>query len=446
MSFKPVAAFVALSVSSFGVASADVSSQITSLQSQINQLQSQVSAMGKASVPSSPSGLIGLDSSLSATMMNNQSGVSKDLTLLQARQNGLNQMLTLGGYIQADAVYDHSSPAGNFINPAINDHASSTASNASRLMVSDVSLSTIANLGSWMTGYIQVGKTNVGEDTASSLVGVQQAYMVFGNLSQMPVYGFVGQKDIDFGSFATVDMYNAPLTRTLFQAYGNTAGIGYFADGFNAVASFMNGGAESQRAVAVTSNYRYANLNTTSASNINNYALNFSYGMTNDGITWNLGAGYLAGSSYLTTAQKTNGAWDMNAKVSMNGFDVMGEYVTTAQNAYGANGRVKAWDIGADYNFLSMGLSSVVSIDYSGAQMGEVAGGKGSQYVLGYRIQPLANVWTGIEYAYTKGGMNFMGTAGNTGSIPASVNTTVTGSAVDNVKNQTIALDISAAF
>src|SRR6185437_15794117 len=100
----------------------------------------------------------------------------------------------------------------------------------------NASLAATANAGKWVTGYMQIGQNVLGTSyfntlnaTAgtSSTFGIQDAYLVFGNLSAMPVYGFVGYKDIDFGSFQTVDMYNQPLTRTYFQAQGDTAGIGY---------------------------------------------------------------------------------------------------------------------------------------------------------------------------------------------------------------------------
>ncbi len=438
MKLKAIA--IALGVASaVSFANADVNSQLSSLQAQVNQLQSQVGSMGS----SSAAGVVGVNSTLSNQMMSNQSGVGKELNLLQ---NNLSVPVTVGGFVQADAVYDHSSPNGNFINPAINA-AGITSDSATRLLLSNVSLATTAKMGSWVTGYIQAGKSNVGESTASSSFGIQDAYLVLGNLSQMPVYGFVGDKDIDFGSFATVDMYNAPLTRELFQARGATAGVGVNAYGFNGTLSLMNGGAMSTSPVSVNSVTQYSNLNTINNSSINNYALNLNYGMTNGAFAWNLGVGYLAGSAFVqqntnsSGQNKTNGAWDINGKVSAMGFDLLGEYDTTANKTDLASGsaaqRAQAWDIGADYNFPVMGYKSVVNADYSGASLSGNSADKQSQYVIGYRVSPVNNVWAGLEYAYTKGGVT-LGT--NQNKNPVDLNFP------SNVSNSTVALDLTAAF
>ncbi|MCX7122507.1 MAG: LbtU family siderophore porin [Gammaproteobacteria bacterium] len=458
MKLKAIA--IALSMATVSFAHADMNSQLSSLQAQVNQLQSQVSSMGSTS-GSSMSGVVGLNSNLSMQMMDNQSGVGKELNLLTARQNGMNQMLTLGGYAEGDAVYDHSNQNNDFINPAIQSAAlTSNASNATRLMLTDASLSTTANLGSWVTAYMQLGQSNIGEGSdVTTGFGVQDAYLVFGNLAQMPVYGFAGNKEIDFGSFSSVDIYNQPLTRTLFQAHGNTAGVGVNAYGFNGVVSVMNGGQQTS-AVSVGSNYQAQNLNTSNSSQINNFAVNLTYGMTNGAISWDVGAGYLNGSSLFNNTTnashangQTNGAWDLNGKVSAYGFDLLGEYVTTVSNTYasthafgGTSAKsASAWDVGADYNFPVMGYKSVVNADYSGASLANGDNGKGSQYVVGYRVEAVNNVWAGIEYAYTKGLANYLGAS--SGALDAGSAPTLTNSSnFNNVKNSTVSLDITAAF
>lgn len=447
MKLKAIA--IALGVASaVSFANADVNSQLSSLQAQVNQLQSQVSSMGSSS--GSMAGVVGLNSNLSMQMMSNESGVGKELNLLQARQNGMNQMLTIGGYAQADAVYDHSSPRGSFINPVINNAAgaNSTESSGTNIELTDASLATTAEMGSWVTGYIQLGQSVIGSSIAPSF-GVQDAYLVLGNLSQLPVFGFVGKKDIDFGSFATVDMYNQPLNRTLFQAQGNTLGVGVSAYGFNGVASLVNGGSESTTASSVGSNYQYTNLNTNSGNKVSNGAVNLSYGMTNGPVTWNLGAGYLEGSSFKEQdGSKTNGAWDINGKVSVMGFDLLGEYDTSADKTdLTTNQRAQAWDVGADYNFPVMGYKSVVNAEYSGAKLTNNTAGKGTQYVVGYRVAPLNNVWVGLEYAYTSGIANFYGVANATANgAPSTVNINNGSTNVGNIDNSTVALDLTAAF
>ncbi len=447
---KLTAIAIALGMATVSFAHADMNSQLSSLQAQVNQLQSQVSSMNSSSSGSSMAGVVGLNSDLSMQMMDNQTGVGKELNLLTARQNGMNQMLTLGGYAQADGVFDDSNTRGAFINPGIAE-TGATSSSATRLFSTNASLSATAAMGSWVTGYMQVGQSNIG-DASSNGMGVQDAYLVFGNLAQMPVYGFVGDKDIDFGSFATVDIYNQPLTRTLFQAHGNTAGVGVNAYGFNGTVSVMNGGNQTST-VSTGSNVQLQNLNTDSNSSINNFAVNLAYGMTNGAISWNVGAGYLNGSAYLNNSNPnaTNGAWDLNGKVSAYGFDLLGEYVTTVDDTAasavpGASAqKASAWDVGADYNFPVMGYKSVVNVDYSGASLGGDNNGKGNQYLIGYRVEAVKNVWAGLEYAYTTGLANY-GALVSTAATNASSGASVANQSFNNVHNNTVALDITAAF
>lgn len=445
-----------------GMAHADVNSQLASLQAQVNQLQSQVNSSGSSS--GMMGNLVGVNSNLSWKMMSNYSGVGKEMNLLKARQMGLST-LSVGGQIQADALYDHTNMNGtnkyNFANPVING-ANPSGSTTTRLALTNVSLSTVASMGSWVTGYVQVGKPNVANSyvttsghpriatggganvgTTNTNVAIQDAYLVFGNLSKMPVYGFAGYKDIDFGSFATVDMYNQPLTRTLFQAQGNAVGVGFNGYGFNGVVSLLNGG-NHNAVTGVNGAVQQENLSTSNNNNVGNFAANVSYGMTNGMFNWNVGGGYLNGSQFTTSANKTDGAWDLNGKVSFMGFDVLAEYASTASTTNigttAQQGRAQAWDVGADYNFPVMGYKTVINADYSQAYLAKGGNHQGYQYVLGYRVQPVNNVWTGLEYSYSK---NVEGFA-NTGGFGNSIDSALAGNA--GVKNNTVTLDVTAMF
>jgi hypothetical protein len=429
------------------MAHADVNSQLASLQSQVNQLQSQVNSSGNSS---SMGSMVGVNSNLSWKMMSNYSGVGKEMNLLKARQTGSLSTITLGGDFQADATYDNASKENTpdlsptFANPQI--QASSHGTDGSALQLTTANLSTTVAAGNWVTGYLQVGQSNIGGNALEgNAFGIQDAYLVFGNLSKAPFYGFVGNKDIDFGSFATVDMYNSPLTRTLFQAQGNTAGVGFNGYGFNGTASIMNGGNQLGNYTSAGSVIQSSNLYSANGNLGSNFALNASYGMTNGGVAWNLGAGYINASQFQTTNAGTNGAWDLNGKVSAMGFDLLAEYVSTisavnATNAtrLGGTTAAQAWDVGADYNFAVMGYKSVVNADYSQAYLGANNDLQAYQFVLGYRVQPVNNVWTGLEYAYSQ---NIAGGSGipTPGRLPAVI-------AGNGVHNNTVTLDVTAMF
>jgi len=422
--------------------------QIKSLQKQLNQLQMKVNAMNNAPVSfKGVSNVMSLNSNLSSQMMSNYTGSNTEMNLLQARQNGsvANQSLTVGGLVQADAFYQHTNTVGQFANPISNASGftgNQRINSVSHLTLSNVDLAATVALNSLTTGYVQLGNYNIGESYyATSSFGIQKAYLVLGNLAQNPVYGFAGRKDIDFGSFATINPYSSPLTRAYFMATGNTAGVGYSQNGFNGTVSVMNGGSQ-YSGVAVTNLYRNQNMYTANANGINNYALNASYGQLTNGVNWKVGAGYLNGSNFTKASgspASTNGAWDVNGKVSVNNFDVLAEYDATVNqapsstNGLGTNfaaGKVKAWDLGGDYNFAVMGYKSVAALDYSTISQGHSASGNAAyQWVASYRVQPFstANVWTGVEWANTRGMVG--GVADGT-----------------RVRNNTLLLDVTAMF
>lgn len=439
--FNTIAASVAVAMTA-GFAQADTNSQLASLQAQVNQLQAQVNSMGSSN-GGSIANLVGINSNLSWQMMGNMAGVGKELTLLQARQAGMNTPITVGGYAQGAFVYQHTNNNGQFNNgfAPIFSGVGSGNSSANRLAIPDADLAFTAAIGNWATAYLQAGAEYIGQSNQPSSsnsndnLSLQYGYLTIGNFAKNPVYGFIGKKDIDFGSFATVDQFAQPLNRQLFSAVGNTVGVGVNAYGFNGAISVMNGGTGVQ------------NLYTANNDNGKNFAVNLNYGMTNSGVTWNVGAGYLNGSQFLTTNGNTNGAWDVNGKLSVAGFDLLAEYTITAKQTDGiavdSNGNVtplygssagaahaNAWSVGADYNFPVMGLNSVVSAEYSSAKLNGVSGNdnvKPKQVSLGYRIQPINNVWTGIEYDWNKGML---------GSTTAATNLTT----------NSVLLNVSAAF
>lgn len=434
-----VATIGALAVAT-GAAYADTGSmnaQIHNLQMQINQLQNQIAHGGAKGAPMM-GGLVSTNPQLSQMMLNNQQQVGNEMVLLNARKNGqLANGLTLGGAMEADAFWQHANnnATGAFLNPAITDSVFTggyTGSNATQITLTALRLQFIANINDWTTAYAQVYKGLIGTPSSSATVTtnggatlstsngetaiiVPQAYLLFGNLANNPVYGFIGRKDINFGQFSSVMNYIQPLNRILFQANGDVAGVGYSDYGFNAVVSAMNGGNQTG-IVNRTSMTQFQNLNTTSSGNIQNFALNAGYGMTNNGVDWHIGGGLLRGSAFSNNSNQTNGAWDINGKVSYANFDLLGEFTRTFQQTQD-NSHVNAWQIAGDYNFPIMGHKSVFSLSYS-AETGDNkitllnlntstgptvgSGINMQQYAVGLRSEVLKNVSAGVEYAYDR--------------------------------------------
>ncbi len=425
MKLKTIVAIVGLTAagSVFAANGQDsINAQIQDLQQQVANLQQQVSGMGSSQTTSGSTGSSGqfvqLNSDLTTQLLGNFGGTSRELAILAAKKTMQDNTLYIGGYGQFGLTWG----AANQPYTASTGDVSKSHTDVS---LDHVAMDLIGNLNQWAAAYIQMGASDVGQTNNDNSPKFQQAYILLGN-GQAPVYGFVGRKDIDFGNFSTVNMFAQPLTRELFDVNGNTAGVGYQAYGFNVVASLMNGGANgnlNNNAAgfwgagfptdgSATSIAGVNGLYTSSTNQLNNFALNTSYGATTGQINWSVGAGYLNGlwignSAYNGANNQRIGAWDLNGQVGFQGLSFLAEYVTTAQAvSYGAagSGRMSAWDLGTNYTFNAGVIpnQSVISFDYSGAKQNQTDAVSANQFVIGARNQiwPKANLWAGIEYAY----------------------------------------------
>lgn len=413
---------IAMAGSAFAAGNMSLNAQVQDLQQQVANLQTQVNQMGTAQSSSMGAGqYVQLNSAVTSQMMGNFGGVNREMVLLNSKKDLQNETLYLGGYAEAGATWQKSNNNGDSYTTS-GGHLVA-AKSSSNVSLDHVAFDMIGNLNQYATAYIQAGANNITSNgsSESDQVSFQQAYLLLGNAG-MPVYGFVGKKDIDFGNFSTVNMFAQPLTRELFMATANTAGIGYQAYGFNVTASLMNGGPNGtlNQYGAGFWNLSTAGLPTTglytqNQNQANNFALNGSYGMDTNGINWAVGGGYLNGSAFPGTSVDAAGhksrvaAWDLNGQVGFQSLNFVAEYVSTAQKAEaitGTVGRVNAWDMGANYSFNAgfVPNMSVVSFDYSGAHFAGNDGVRVNQYVLGARneIFPKANMWAGIEYAYDR--------------------------------------------
>lgn len=387
-------------------------------------------------------------------MMSNYSPVGREMYILKNRQSGhlANHALYFGGYAKADAMWQIASKSPSlFVNPAFANENGSSTKNASGIQLTDVSLLMTADINQWTTVYMQLGEGLIGgpktgpvpfpgvgivtANIADSGIQFQQGYLLMGDLSQKPVYGFIGKKDIDFGYFGSVNMFAQPLNRELFAAVGNTVGVGYTQHGIDVVLSAMNGGDNG------------TNLYTTNSSAINNFAINASYGNHMKGADWRVGAGYLNGISkeFARTSGNgiaSNGAWDLNGQLAVDNFDVLAEYTASTNKAAISTATVKAWNIGVAYNFPFMGRKSKVSFSYSQAQGVFTGSNDFTQYVVGFRNEFMPNVWGGVSYAYNNGVLISVPNGGTIGTT--TVNNGVAG--YSGVNNNTILLDLTAAF
>ena len=425
MKLKTIVAIVGLAAAGSALAAngtgSNLHAQIQNLQQQVANLQQQVNQMGSSQGSSTGSSVLGqyvqLNPALTTQLLGNFGGVNGEMAILNAKKNMQNNTLYVGGYGEFGLTWGAANRS--YTTVSSNDPVSKSSTSVT---VDHLNVGLVGNLNQYAAAYIEAGHSDIGAAHTSDLPTFRQAYVLLGN-GVLPVYGFVGRKDIDFGNFSTVNMFAQPLTRELFEVNGNTAGVGYNAYGFNVVASLMNGGANGNLNVneagfwgpGLPSDGTVTGLNglyTNNGNQLNNFALNANYGMTTNGINWNVGAGYLNGlwignSLYNNSSNQRIGAWDINAQAGFQGLTFLAEYVSTAQSVNygsGGKGRLSAWDLGSSYAFNAGVIpnQSVVSFDYSGSRQGASDSTTNNQFVVGVRNQvwPKANLWAGIEYAY----------------------------------------------
>lgn len=387
----------------------------------------------------SSSSMVGFDSAIANATLVPQVGTETELAILKLRQQELaNNAVYLGGVVRAAALYSRLNEDDNGTSyvPTHVTNGRVGYKTASQLNVPEVGLTSIADVNAWATGVIDLASYNVGrqDNAGNDNIGVDQAYVLLGNLNSSSVYGFAGKKAVDFGNFSTVDFYTMPLDRLGFQvAPTDSVGVGFNNSGLNAVFTLLNGGANN----ADESN-AYATAYTQNNNNINNFALNLDYGMMTNNVAWGVGGGYLNGSrySYVKSNGNRNGAWDLNGHFNVNSLQVMAEYDRTSSQAGFSNSDVQGYDLGAAYGFPIMGHNSSVNADFSELKTNSVTA---SQFVLGWNNELVSNVWMGLEWAYNKGAINGVTEFATTQNITA-----VPG--LDDNKNNTLLLNLTATF
>lgn len=468
MKLKPVVAtmcVLGLGAAGTAFAASSTDAQIANLQAQIQQLQAQVNHMSMRSgskssqgMMSSMMGLVTLNQPVSQMINSDANDTGQTLALLNASTQGkIAQGLTLGGMMQGDLFWARSNTmitTGNtteslFANPYL-DAVNSTARNRTAITLTNVKINAVAHFNQWANGVLQVGDSYVGQSlnnvhTATltfnnSNLTIQQAYLLVGNLSKSPFYGFVGKKYIDFGQFQNVNPFTQPLTREFFQANGNTAGVGMVAANFDVAVSVMNGG-EHNDVIYSTNGVVAQNLYTRNKSMINNFAVNVGYGMKSDnGVNWHVGVGFLNGGGVGIAKADSNGLQnnqvvDFNARMSVNNMDFYAEYLTAlsraatydgSTTAFKNGGRSQGWQLAGDYKFPLMGRNSVFGLSYSAVKAVNYGNGSYNQIAASLRQEAMKNIWVGVEYAYQDGVPFATVNGGDTVNHTSATNNTVT--------------------
>lgn len=333
------------------------------------------------------------NSTVSEQMFNPYQGVDQEKTLLNLQKSGQIKIseIYLGGSADVAAYYLRS------------ESPSTRWSDQSKMIFPEWGLSSTVALNNNVAAYLQMGAKNIGQtlstDTTTGQFKVVNAYVLaHQDLSEhnSTLYEFAGNKDIDFGSFASVinsHIYPlANLAKFYFQAHGNLLGAGYTANGLDTTINLINGGnlgADS-------------GLNTDSDKNINNFSVNVSYAKQFDNVTLKTGLGYLNGSSlnFVKLGDKTNPAYDVNSSFSINNIQLLAEYVSTLSDTAETGQKAMAFVTGINYQFQFHAKPTIASLQYSMAKDAIFTGipdkhERQASYSLAVNQESFKNIWLG---------------------------------------------------
>lgn len=259
--------------------------------------------------------------------------------------------------------------------------------NNQRLSLNDVHLNVTAPIADWAKAFASLSYDNAsqllaGASTAANPlatvnspkpgkydnikdsiggVNIEQAYVKFANMSEMPIYATLGKQFVDFGKY-NLHPLTQPLTQVLSETLRNAATIGFdtkvsVVDVFGSAYVFDNPYKQQISALQLT-----VNPSATGSSQAHtkaNYGARLGLGQTADPLTWDLSFDYLynftgvegvaygvglfngtnAGGNVGNNGTSTGGtfasrvgAGAINADLKTGPFDVELRYVTALQH------------------------------------------------------------------------------------------------------------------
>ncbi|MEZ6001373.1 hypothetical protein [Hyphomonas sp.] len=346
----------------------------------------------------------------------------KRMLQLEARQSGqLNQMVTLSGGVTMLADYQTSNRDDKFgylmRHPTLNNQIGDTVSEA---VVHSSSFAVTAALTDNITAYFEMlysPEQSFGAGTITSLtrnqIQMRQAYLMWGNLDESPVYASIGKMYTPFGLNDTVSPFSNSSVWHAFAGLAYGAEIGYLKNGLNLRAMAIQGGSQ----------FRAANTpvdGTNVPSKLNNFAIDASYSFGfGGGDAAMFGASYEHGSAYCQSypvvhfnpCDDNNPAWAAYSSVNKGPFEFLAEYAQTTDvwpgsevpdptnplSQYDAQ-KTRSFMLGGRYGFgpelVNGEANSALSLEYSTFIAGDTRAPweRQDQWVLGYSRYLVPNV------------------------------------------------------
>ncbi len=353
-------------------------------------------------------GFVGTSLSYSEGMLNRQNNAATKIPFaLKARRSGQleTNRLYFGGRFVGTVIHEETNTAGKF--PILSrlppSHAGGTSDTYS--VVNEISLNATLTLPS-VTAFMQ-GEYSEVEYPGQSATQLRKFWVAVGDLDRSPVYFAVGRKSVNFGNFSSY----APFTHSHSSHY-------FWAQTRNPLFEFGYVTDDTQLAFSLISAHRGNRVISSPSNNgdYDNFALNGSHRFdVGNSMDLTLGAGFLRGTIYDSAIahhppgvgidRDWNGAYDINATLSGQRFDLMAEFTET-QEIWPATGhKVSALTLQGRYRSELLGKPATWSVMMSRGQQG--ASGteweKMDQVILGLEVDAAKHLKVGIEYMYNNG-------------------------------------------
>lgn len=284
---------------------------------------------------------------------------------------------------------------------------------------SDVVLATFElGIASQVTDWVEVVASLLYEEDDTDLE-VDLAFITIADPDVTPVFLTAGQIYVPLGAYET-NLVSDPLTLEIGETRETAVELGVVYEGFGGSVYAFNGD------------------NKIDGDNrLGSCGANLLYGQELDTVTWTVGAGYisdlgdsntlqdavadnrsarleelegagdpLAGTFNADPTERTGG-WTANLAVIAGGFNLIGEYLTAADDFdpdslsfNGAGAKPSAWNIEIGYGFEMFGKESVVAAAYQGTDEAVALELPKERWMLGLSVGIFDNTALSLEYAY----------------------------------------------
>jgi len=151
------------------------------------------------------------------------------LNILQHRNKYSDKALVFGGYLEADGSVWNGSTIVRANQTGKSETGVNTYQSGKGMYLTTAALYTAANLGRYVTAEM----TLLGNEKNTPVIS--DAFVMFGNLDDYPVYATVGKNRLPIGSFAGGGVWTGSLVQMLFRPNRVTnASVAYFDHGLSA--------------------------------------------------------------------------------------------------------------------------------------------------------------------------------------------------------------------